>query len=72
MGSACVDVGRLGRRWRRGGGGGDLIRDLFVFNDTIEGPRAPAVKQVASDWSTGVYPRAPLLTVAYFTSYKHL
>ena len=28
------------RRRRRGGGGGDL----FVFNDTIEGPRAPAVK----------------------------
>jgi hypothetical protein len=25
---------------RPGGGGGDL----FVFNDTIEGPRAPAVK----------------------------
>jgi hypothetical protein len=62
--------------WDAGGGGEeeeeDLIRDLFVFNDTIEGPRAPAVKLVASDWSTGVYPRAPLLTVAYFTSYKHL
>ena len=32
---------------RGGGGGGGDIRvweDLFVFNDSIEGPRAPAVK----------------------------
>jgi hypothetical protein len=27
-----------------GGGGGEEEEDLFVINDTIEGPRAPVVK----------------------------
>ena len=30
--------------WRGGGGGGEEEEDLFVFKDTIEGPRAPAVE----------------------------
>ena len=40
----------------RGGGG------LFVFNDTIEGPRPPAVNFTLADESEGCSPSAVALT----------
>jgi len=43
------------RRGGGGGGGGKKEEDLFAFNDTIEGPKAPAVKaghvtQACREW----------------------
>ena len=42
--SVTVVLLKFSDRWERGEEEEEEEEDLFVFNDTIEGPRAPAVK----------------------------